>query len=79
LKRSDFYKSTNEFHNPRVWQDVYKTGAGEGKDRLNLYVKLKITEINKQTLLILSFKKGRNILKRHGTEKNGIITNNHRK
>ncbi|MCP4112433.1 MAG: type II toxin-antitoxin system MqsR family toxin [Desulfobacteraceae bacterium] len=53
LERNDFYKSTNEFNNPKAWQDVYKTRV---ENYLDVYIKLKITEINRQTLLILSFK-----------------------
>ncbi len=57
LERKDFYKSTNEFNNYKVWQDVYKKKVGN----VNLYIKLKVAEIGNLMVLIMSFKKDDNL------------------
>jgi motility quorum-sensing regulator/GCU-specific mRNA interferase toxin len=51
LTPKDFYKSTTEFYEHTVWQDVYKTSA-EGNA---LYIKFKIAG-NGKLLVITSFK-----------------------
>jgi len=51
LNPKDFYKSTTEFYEHTVWQDVYKPIL-EGNA---LYIKFKITR-NGKTLVITSFK-----------------------
>ncbi len=51
LESKDFYKSTTEFYEHTVWQDVYKP-AVKGNA---LYIKFKITK-NGKTLVITSFK-----------------------
>ena len=53
LENKDFFKATTENKNHKVWQDVYKK-QHKGK---HLYIKFKITTIEDQTLLVLSFKK----------------------
>jgi hypothetical protein len=52
LEHGNFYKSTTENANQAAWQDVYKIL----KNNMNLYIKLKITVLNRRALLILSFK-----------------------
>lgn len=52
LERNDFYKSTTEHYNHKVWQDVYIKRI----ERIDLYIKLKIVEMEDTYLLILSFK-----------------------
>ncbi len=51
LDSKDFYKSTTEFYEHTVWQDVYKPTVRENV----LYIKFKITKSGK-TLVITSFK-----------------------
>lgn len=53
LKPNDFYKSTTEFYEHTVWQDVYKPIVKGNA----LYVKFKITK-NGKMLVITSFKEG---------------------
>lgn len=52
LESKDFYKSTTEYANHKVWQDVYKKTVRN----VRLYIKLKVVKINGQLLLITSFK-----------------------
>ncbi len=53
LDNSSFYKSTNEYYNTKVWQDVYKTKT----ERFELYIKLKIANASGQEfVLVTSFK-----------------------
>ncbi len=52
LERKDFYKSTTENYNNKIWQDVYKKKV----DDLRLYIKLKISVIDDQELVVTSFK-----------------------
>lgn len=52
LNAQDFYKSVTEYHNTRVWQDVYKTTV----HAVNIYIKLKVVGEGAQLLLVLSFK-----------------------
>jgi motility quorum-sensing regulator/GCU-specific mRNA interferase toxin len=52
LDVGDFDKSTTEYYNHKVWQDVYKVKL----ENVKLYIKFKIVD-NGQYLLITSFKK----------------------
>ncbi|MDM8515890.1 type II toxin-antitoxin system MqsR family toxin [Desulfobacterales bacterium HSG16] len=52
LDSRDFYKSVNEYQNPRVWQDVYKKTVCD----INLYIKLKVIDDGNHLIFILSFK-----------------------
>ena len=53
LEAKDFFKSMNEYRNHRAWQDVYKKRFGN----INIYIKLKIIQLNGEELLVLSFKR----------------------
>lgn len=53
LTPENFVKATTENYNHKVWQDVYKISV----NGLFIYIKFKITKINGEDLLILSFKK----------------------
>lgn len=57
LDQKDFVKSTTERTNHRTWQDVYKKRVRS----LDLYIKLKIVDLEGQHVLILSFKKDENV------------------
>ncbi|MGM0663905.1 MAG: type II toxin-antitoxin system MqsR family toxin [Thermodesulfobacteriota bacterium] len=49
LEAHDFYKSTTEYSNHKIWQDVYKKTI----NHIPIYIKLKL---NDNFLLVLSFK-----------------------
>ena len=53
LESKDFFKSMTSNYNPNVWQDVYKKKI----KGLRLYIKLQITQVDDQSVLILSFKR----------------------
>lgn len=57
LEPKDFYKSTTEYYNHAVWQDVYKRRGQE----MQLYIKFKITSTG-ENLVITSFKRIDDIL-----------------
>lgn len=52
LEPKNFYKSTTEYENHAVWQDVYRKMVND----VEIYVKLKVSSIDGKLLLILSFK-----------------------
>lgn len=52
LESKDFYKSTTEYYDHAVWQDVYKAKGRE----IQLYIKFKITS-NRENLVVTSFKR----------------------
>jgi motility quorum-sensing regulator / GCU-specific mRNA interferase toxin len=57
LESKDFYKSMTDHYNRSAWQDVYKKKV---KD-FRLYIKLKITQVEGQSVLILSFKRDESV------------------
>jgi motility quorum-sensing regulator / GCU-specific mRNA interferase toxin len=56
LEMKDFRKSETEFYNNTVWQDYYSKMVNE----VDIFIKLKITQIEDQVVLILSFKRDEN-------------------
>lgn len=56
LKSNDFYKSTSEYYNHKVWQDVYKKEI----NGIPIYIKFKLIE---GSFIITSFKKDTDKLK----------------
>lgn len=52
LELGNFYKSTTEYFNPRVWYDVYKKRIGD----TSVYIKFKIVS-GTEKFLLSSFKK----------------------
>ena len=52
LERKDFFKSTTEWYNHKVWHDVYNKKVKE----VPLYIKFKVTALSNKFLL-QSFKK----------------------
>ena len=52
LERANFYKSTDEFHNSKVWYDVYKKRIGNTP----VYIKFKLVS-DTSKFLLSSFKK----------------------
>lgn len=57
LEMKDFTKSETEFYNNSVWQDYYSKRVSE----VDLFIKLKITHIEEQVVLVLSFKRDENV------------------
>ena len=53
LERDDFGHSITEYYNKKIRQDVYK----KMHDDIRVYIKLKITQIPEESLLVLFFKK----------------------
>lgn len=53
LEPKDFYKSMTDHYNSTAWQDVYKKRV----DDIHLYIKLKISQVEGQWVLLLSFKR----------------------
>ena len=50
LEKESFYKSTTEYYNPHIWQDVYKKVI----NKVPVYIKFQVTE---GEFLLRSFKK----------------------
>lgn len=56
LERKDFFKSATDFHNSSSWQDYYSKKVND----IDIFIKLKISKVEDDFVLILSFKRDEN-------------------